>query len=119
MERPICEIEDCGNLVAYSSKRPSGGYYFRKKCNKHHELQYGMISSGKRKHWRIKKDHCETCNFKAEHSCQLDVDHIDGNHDNNEPSNLQTLCSNCHRLKTWKNKDYSKRKFVNQHDKRG
>ncbi len=32
--------------------------------------------------------------------CQLDVDHIDEDHDNNDSNNLQTLCSNCHRLKT-------------------
>ena len=33
--------------------------------------------------------------------CQLDVDHIDGNHNNDEEVNLQTLCANCHRLKTY------------------
>jgi hypothetical protein len=57
-----------------------------------------------------KKDFCECCGFKAIHPCQLDVDHIDGDHKNNEPDNLQTLCSNCHRLKTWLNKDWDKRK---------
>ena len=31
----------------------------------------------------------------------LEVDHIDGNHENNSPTNLRTLCANCHRLKTW------------------
>jgi 5-methylcytosine-specific restriction endonuclease McrA len=30
----------------------------------------------------------------------LTVDHIDGNHENNEPDNLVTLCSNCHNIKT-------------------
>jgi len=44
---------------------------------------------------------CEKCGFEPEHPCQLDVDHRDGNHENNDPSNLQTLCANCHRLKTW------------------
>ena len=53
-----------------------------------------------------KKDYCEYCNFKALHSCQLDVDHIDGDHANNETDNLQTLCANCHRLKTYANKDW-------------
>lgn len=48
-----------------------------------------------------KKDKCERCGFIPEHPCQLDVDHIDGNHQNNDPKNWQTLCSNCHRLKTW------------------
>lgn len=54
----------------------------------------------------FKKDSCEACSFKPVHPCQLDVDHIDGNHNNNDPSNLQTLCANCHRLKTWLNKDW-------------
>jgi 5-methylcytosine-specific restriction endonuclease McrA len=53
-----------------------------------------------------KKDSCELCNFKPVHSSQLDVDHIDGNKKNNDPSNLQTLCSNCHRLKTYLNRDW-------------
>jgi len=41
--------------------------------------------------------------------CQLDVDHIDGNHKNNEINNLQTLCANCHRLKTKLERDYEKK----------
>jgi len=36
----------------------------------------------------------------------LDVDHIDGNHDNNDPQNLQTLCKTCHYVKTHINKDW-------------
>jgi 5-methylcytosine-specific restriction endonuclease McrA len=43
---------------------------------------------------------CAKCNFVAVDPCQLDVDHKDGNHQNNELSNLWTLCANCHRLKT-------------------
>ena len=52
-----------------------------------------------------KKDSCEKCGFVAIHPCQLDVDHIDGNNKNNELANLQTLCANCHRYKTFLNKD--------------
>ena len=47
-----------------------------------------------------RKSYCEHCNFQPVHISQLDVDHIDGNRNNNDPSNLQTLCANCHRLKT-------------------
>lgn len=49
---------------------------------------------------------CEACGFIPEHSCQLDVDHIDGSKLNTAPDNFQTLCSNCHRLKTYKNGDW-------------
>lgn len=47
-----------------------------------------------------KQDVCAQCGFSG-HPCQLDVDHIDGDHTNDDPTNLQTLCANCHRLKTW------------------
>lgn len=43
---------------------------------------------------------CSRCGFVPEDMIQLEVDHIDGNHKNNDPFNLQTLCANCHRLKT-------------------
>lgn len=45
---------------------------------------------------------CVACGFIPEHPCQLDVDHIDGDHSNNSVDNLQTLCANCHRLKTYR-----------------
>ena len=57
-----------------------------------------------------KKDYCETCGFVALHRTQLDIDHIDGNHQNNNIKNLQTLCANCHRLKTQENKDWESKK---------
>jgi len=44
---------------------------------------------------------CEWCGFVPRISEQLDVDHKDGNHMNDDPSNLQTLCANCHRLKNY------------------
>lgn len=52
------------------------------------------------------KSECELCGFVPIHTCQLDVDHIDGDHTDNSESNLQTLCANCHRLKTWLNRDW-------------
>lgn len=56
----------------------------------------------------FKKSYCEQCGFIPMHACQLDVDHIDGNHKNNDINNLRTLCSNCHRLKTYISRDHTK-----------
>jgi hypothetical protein len=36
----------------------------------------------------------------------MDVDHINGNRYDNRDENLQTLCANCHRLKTRLSGDY-------------
>jgi 5-methylcytosine-specific restriction endonuclease McrA len=47
---------------------------------------------------RSEGDRCERCGFIPLHPRQLDVHHLDGNKANNDLSNLQTLCANCHRL---------------------
>ncbi len=56
---------------------------------------------------KYKKLYCEICGFVAAHKSQLDVDHKDGNHNNNSIKNLQTLCANCHRLKTIRSKEHA------------
>ncbi len=55
---------------------------------------------------------CVMCGFVPVDLCQIDIDHIDGNHDNHDMDNLQVLCANCHRLKSKVAKDcrFSKRK---------
>jgi len=75
-----------------------------------------------------RKDYCENrdgrlgfeCTYTAPTPVQLEstgldkgfkgwlqVDHKDGNHTNNSPENLQTLCACCHYIKTYQNGDYS------------
>jgi len=93
-DKRFCK-ETCQKL---SSGKRTGSYQKRRKLNRKESHPY-------KKH---KKDFCECCGFIAVNACQLDVDHINGNHQDNSPDNLQTLCANCHRLKTWLNKDWDK-----------
>ncbi|AUR99099.1 HNH nuclease [Vibrio phage 1.262.O._10N.286.51.A9] len=101
MDRPLC---GCGNLCKKRGKPNKHGIqYYRKHCGSCERKLYNMP----RKYYRgFKEDKCIICGFIPKHICQLDVDHIDGNHNNNSPENLQTLCANCHRLKTQLNRDW-------------
>jgi hypothetical protein len=78
----------------------------------------------------FRKDHCEACkgicfeqaikgyvsqygddtstlgDFIEDWKATLQVDHIDGNRYNNDPSNHATVCPNVHMLKTQRQKDY-------------
>ena len=87
-----------------NKQRHKGGGKFGTVCATCHRKRCN--GSGNRSYRNFKKSYCSACGFIAEHECQLDVDHIDGNHDNDEEENLQTLCANCHRLKTHNNREY-------------
>lgn len=54
---------------------------------------------------KLKKSYCEKCGTTE----KLEVDHIDGNRSNNDPQNIQTLCTFCHIEKTLENKDWMKK----------
>ena len=95
-------------------------------CGKHHFKNYG-IGGWEYKIYREDHRECENkdghlnfpCTFVLPDSAILEgrdcdvyeivlqVDHIDGNHLNNDPENLQVLCANCHSLKSYMNYDYA------------
>jgi ribosomal protein L37E len=91
----ICSV--CGPTRL--KKKQRGQWSCRTKSNSNRVL-----------HAEHKKDYCEECGFVAIHRSQLDIDHIDGNNSNDSLNNLQTLCANCHRLKTFENKDWESKK---------
>jgi len=102
-----CLICDKNKQMRKSEFSANGQEQYRGICQTCNDSRrdYSKREGSKYIYRQHKKCSCKKCGFIPEHQCQLDVDHIDGNHNNNEESNLQTLCSNCHRLKTWKDKN--------------
>lgn len=103
---PKCVVDGCNkpgqHLGIY---RKDGSAVHRAMCTDHHFHRYGM-NGGHRIH---RKDFCENIDGRLGHVCtttitdpfwDLEGDHIDNSHSNNDPSNIQTLCACCHRVKT-------------------
>jgi len=95
MVRKLC---GCGNLVQLKCYDAAGNPRYKSRC-----------ATCNRVGRRSKKDHCERCGFIPEDLVQLDVDHKNGNSSDNRARNLQTLCANCHRLKSKLSGDWNKR----------
>ena len=103
---PKCVVKDC------DSRADNAGYgNYHKLCSAHHKGKYNMAG------WHYKnerKDFCENINGALGFVCtttikapnwQLEVDHKDGDHNNDNLENLWTLCACCHRYKTMLNEE--------------
>jgi hypothetical protein len=102
----------CGN--PYHPIRGSRGKYCSSQChNKHRkELVYQKIESGTYRslnsnflrNYLIEKrgENCQLCGWDrinpVTKKCPLQVDHVDGNAENNHPTNIRLLCGSCHTL---------------------
>lgn len=101
--------KECNSRPRRKREKYKGKQYYGQYCDTCHNKKYFNSSDPHKKYRKYLKKSCEHCSFAPEHTSQLDIDHIDGNHQNNCPTNLQTLCANCHRLKTYQKKDYLRR----------
>jgi 5-methylcytosine-specific restriction endonuclease McrA len=119
----ICEVSGCNDLGQHTGNyRKDGSIIRRAKCNMHHSIEYGLNG------WDYKiyrKDYCENIDSRLGFKCtttiidykyQCQVDHVDENHNNNNRKNLQTLCADCHAIKTkyFRTSDVKKLKFMNE-----
>lgn len=91
--------------VKGTGKYKDGSQRYGQFCTTCQKIKYEKRSS-LYKRPVLEKTFCSLCGFIPVHTCQLDVDHIDGNRKNNELDNLQIICANCHRLKTFQKKDW-------------
>ena len=119
--REKCIVEGCNNLQHDMGVNKYGKRCYRKKCAQHHYQllaeRKGLTVTQWMKQWHpyhnYRKDYCENaigkykgwlpvpCSITKMFPMFLSVDHLDGDHNNNDPDNLMTLCHNCHHVKTW------------------
>lgn len=50
------------------------------------------VAASRKRAQRLRKESCEACGVEA----VCNIHHVDNNPMNNSPTNLQTLCENCH-----------------------
>ena len=126
--RPRCSKRGCQNPRAIISTLNDGSPNYRRVCCRRQGLTVAEYQARKLKnaaqrqgfatvtdylnsrhpYRQHRRSYCENrdgrwgfkCRYKIRHPAQLQVDHIDGNHINNDISNLQTLCANCHTYKS-------------------
>ena len=118
----ICKVSEC-----YKVGQHLGSYYKtgdkkgqprrRGRCSTHHYEFQATKKGMSANQWlnsfhsykKYRKEYCENIDSRLGFKCtttiidmyyQLEVDHIDNNHDNNTEGNHQTLCACCHRIKT-------------------
>jgi len=80
-------------VTAWKRGKMNGGIGITARNISAHLKKYLVDKSGNR---------CSSCGWKKKHpvtgNVPLEIDHIDGNSENNAEANLRLLCPNCHAL---------------------
>jgi len=115
-----CQTPGCESHISVFTG-PNSNKYCRKHQLECHE--YGGLAKGSKPYSFAKTTVCSKCGKDVAELPQvkaitdevkrniairslITVDHIDGNHDNDDIDNLQGLCLDCHAIKTTINEDY-------------
>ena len=110
---PKCANEGCDNDV---NVRDWKNYSFRHQCSNCIDRQQKNLSPRDGVKFS-KTNYCENVDSRLGFKCPVNPkwkfpnnvlhgDHIDGDHQNNKPENIQTLCSICHHIKGHKSGDF-------------
>lgn len=96
---------ECGELCRNVGTKKDGSVKYGVRCGRCHDIRYGI-----RPYLIHEKTYCENidgrlgfvCTANIVHQKQLTVDHINGRNveDPHGAWNCQTLCHNCHTMKT-------------------
>lgn len=118
----VCVNINCNNEVQIRHILKSGKLSYKSLCSFCYKYRNNPEALIKKGIIQVKKNYCENqdgrlgfkCYAKELKSYQLELDHIDGDHYNNTPENVLTICSNCHRRKTQENNDCNGNKYKTQ-----
>jgi 5-methylcytosine-specific restriction endonuclease McrA len=111
----ISNCKNCGKEIKYNPSQKHG-IWCSNKCQGEHAILKRFVKGSKwsqtmRRYLVENKDyHCEECGI-TEHNGKpitLEVDHIDGDRENNTFENLRFICPNCHsQTETWRTRNMS------------
>ena len=118
---PVCVNPGCDRKVAVRHWSAQGDPSLKTECSSCSRARIKNIQlPGITFH---KKDYCENNSGKLGFICPIiperystlpadiyQMDHVDGNHHNNDPDNLMTLCCICHAVKGREHGDFNSQK---------
>jgi hypothetical protein len=112
---PECSYPGCSNKVGYHKKYQkqdgSPGAKWKSCCEFHRTTQKSAVDIYKMKSGcsNVDAHHGFKCTTNVIGPEMIDINHIDGNRYNNEPSNLECLCKSCHSKVTKDNEHHLNR----------
>ena len=118
---PRCAYDGCGTRVGYHSVEKTLDDEFsvnwKNCCESHRNERKFEVEN-----WKLKAG-CVNVDARYGFKCtatilypeQLDINHIDGNRNNNDATNKEILCKNCHAHVTIENKHHLNRYVYTTH----
>src|ERR1039457_1393579 len=106
-EAGVADCAVCGNGVRVRFKKngKNRGTIATWRCRRALKEQDIGTKARRRQDGKVPLD-CARCGFRAEHKCQIDWHHKNGNHKDNDSFNKEAMCANCHRLVTFLGKHW-------------
>jgi 5-methylcytosine-specific restriction endonuclease McrA len=101
---PIKHCETCGALMArkrFGTRLEDRSVFMRRRFCSLACANTKTVVGKSAHHWRAKKFRAATCS-ECPATKGLHVHHIDRNHENDDPTNLVTLCASCHLKLHWR-----------------